>query len=146
MTFGNLNYWPILIAAIASFAFGAVWYGMLGRQWMAARGLTDADMAKAKAEMGAIPVAYIAAFVAQLIMAWMFAGVLLHMAQGGGVATSLRTGVISGFFLWLGFVITTMTVNHAFQGVKPSLTLIDGGHWLGVLLIQGAILGWWGVR
>ncbi len=78
-------------------------------------------------------------------MAWMFAGVLLHMAQGG-LATSLRTGVISGFFLWLGFVITTMAVNHAFQGAKWSLTLIDGGHWLGVLLIQGAILGWWGVR
>jgi hypothetical protein len=26
------------------------------------------------------------------------------------------------------------------------LTLIDGGHWLAVLLIQGAIMGWWGVR
>ena len=29
---------------------------------------------------------------------------------------------------------------------SASLTLIDGGHWLGVLLIQGAILGWWGVQ
>ena len=65
----------------------------------------------AKAEMGPIPVAYFIAFAALLIMAWMFAGVLLHMAQGG-VATSLRTGVISGFFLWLGFVITTMAVNR----------------------------------
>jgi len=26
------------------------------------------------------------------------------------------------------------------------LTLIDGGHWLAVLLIQGGIMGWWGVR
>jgi hypothetical protein len=145
MTFGSLDYWPILVAAIASFAFGAVWYGTLGKQWMAARGLSEADMARAKAEMGRVPVPYIVAFVALLIMAWMFAGVLLHMAQGGGLATSLRTGVISGFFLWLGFVITTMAVNHAFHGAKRSLTLIDGGHWLGVLLIQGAILGWWGV-
>jgi hypothetical protein len=144
MTFGNLNYLPVLIAAIASFAFGAVWYGALGRQWMAARGVSEADMARAKAQMGPIPVAYIVAFVAQLIMAWMFAGVLLHMALGG-LATSIRTGIISGFFLWLGFVITTMAVDHAFQGAKASLTLIDGGHWLGVLLIQGAILGWWGV-
>jgi hypothetical protein len=43
-----------------------------------------------------------------------------------------------------GFVITTMAVNHAFQGARGSLTLLDGGHWLGVLLVQGAILGWWG--
>ena len=38
MSLGNLNYWPILLAAVVSFAFGAVWYGSLGKQWMAARG------------------------------------------------------------------------------------------------------------
>ena len=144
MSFGNLNYWPILIAAIAGFVFGALWYGALSKQWMAARGISAADMEKAKAETGTIPVPYIIAFVALLVMAWMFAGVLLHLARGG-MPMSIRAGVISGFFLWLGFVITTMAVNHAFQGAKRSLTLIDGGHWLGVLLIQGAILGWWGV-
>jgi hypothetical protein len=144
MSLGNINYWPILIAAIASFAFGAVWYIGLGKQWMAARDMSAADMEKAKAEMGPIPVPYIIAFVALLIMAWMFAGVLLHLARGG-MPVTIRAGMISGFFLWLGFVMTTMAVNHAFQGAKRSLTLIDGGHWLGVLLIQGAILGWWGV-
>jgi hypothetical protein len=75
----------------------------------------------------------------------MFAGVLLHMARGGMVV-SVTTGLISGFFLWFGFVITTMAVNHAFQGTRPALTVIDGGHWLGVLLIQGVILGWWGIQ
>jgi len=145
MSFGNLNYWPILLAAIASFMFGAVWYGTLSRQWMAARDLTAADMEKAKAEMGTIPMPYIITFAALLIMAWMFAGVLLHLARGG-MAMSMRAGLISGFFLWFGFVMTTMTVNHAFQGAKRGLTLIDGGHWLGVLLLQGAILGWWGVH
>jgi hypothetical protein len=145
MAFGSLNYLPILIAAIASFAFGAVWYSALGRQWMAARGLSEADMARAKVEMGPVPIPYIVAFVAELIMAWMLAGVLLHMAQGG-LAPSIRTGLISAFFLWLGFVATTMAVNHVFQGARTALSLIDGGHWLGVLLIQGAILGWWGIR
>jgi hypothetical protein len=144
MSLGNINYWPILIAAIASFAFGAVWYIGLGKQWMAARDMSAADMEKAKADIGPIPVPYIVAFVALLIMAWMLAGVLLHLARGG-MPVTLRAGMISGFFLWLGFVMTTMAVNHAFQGAKRSLTLIDGGHWLGVLLIQGAILGWWGV-
>ena len=145
MNLGSLNYWPILIAAIASFLFGAVWYSTLGSQWMAARGLSTADTEKAKAGMGSNPVPFIIAFVALLIMAWMFAGVLLHLARGGMVI-SVRAGVISGFFLWFGFVFATMVVNHAFQGARWSLTVIDGGHWLGVLLIQGAILGWWGVQ
>jgi hypothetical protein len=39
-----------------------------------------------------------------------------------------------------------MVVNYAFHGARHTLTLIDGGHWLGTLLIQGAILGWWGLR
>ncbi|MFZ1102683.1 MAG: DUF1761 domain-containing protein [Hyphomicrobiaceae bacterium] len=135
------KYLAILIAAIAGFAFGAVWYGLLGRQWMAARGLSEAE---AKARTGPSPVPFIVSFIALLIMALMLSGVLVHLARGG-TEMSLRSGMISGFFLWLGFVITAMAVNHAFQGERRLLTVIDGGHWLGVLLIQGAILGWWGL-
>ncbi len=138
MTFGS-NILAILIAAIAGFAFGAVWYTALGKQWMAARGLSEAE---AKAKTGRSPVPFVISFVALLVMAWMLSGILLHLARGG-TAMSVRSGLVSGFFLWLGFVITTMAVNHAFQGERRTLTLIDGGHWLGVLLIQGAILGWW---
>jgi Protein of unknown function (DUF1761) len=137
MTFAS--YLGVLVAAIAGFAFGAAWYTALGRQWMAARGLTAAE---ATARTGRSPLPFIVSFIALLIMAWMLSGILVHLARGG-TAMSLRSGLVSGFFLWLGFVITTMAVNHAFQGERRMLTLIDGGHWLGVLLIQGAILGWW---
>lgn len=140
--FGTLNYWAILIAAIASFAFGAVWYTALSKQWMAARGKTPADMEKDKAATGTVP--FVISFVALLIMAWMLAGIMLHLARGG-TPISIRSGMISALFLWLGFVITTMATNYAFHGAKRTLTLIDGAHWLGVLLIQGAVLGWWGV-
>jgi hypothetical protein len=141
----GFNYLAILLAALASFAFGAAWYRVLSRPWMDARGLSATDMARAKAEMGTISVPYIIAFVAELIMAWMLGGVLLHLSQGG-LAVTPRNGMISAAFLWFGFVATTLAVNHAFQGAKRTLTLIDGGHWLGVLLLQGAILGWLGVR
>lgn len=50
-----------------------------------------------------------------------------------------------GASVWLGFVATTLAVNHTFQGAKKELTLIDGGHWLGVLLVQGLLIGWMGV-
>jgi hypothetical protein len=75
----------------------------------------------------------------------MLAGVILHLAKAGQPAT-VRNGMISAGFIWAGFVMTSLIVNHAFQGAKRALTLIDGGHWLGVLLIQGAILGWMGIR
>jgi Protein of unknown function (DUF1761) len=138
-----LNYLAVLLAALASFAFGAVWYGALAKPWLAARDL--APGVPPAARLGPIPLAYLLALLAELVMAWMLAGVLLHLARGG-LAPSPRTGAIAAGFLWLGFVATTLIVNHAFQGAKTTLTLIDGGHWLGVLLLQGTILGAWGVR
>ena len=141
MSLGSLNYLPIVLATIASFLFGGVWYNVFSRQWMEAVGMTPDKMPRDRGAIGL----YVLAFVAQLIMAWMLAGILLHISAGG-LPTTLRTGVISAAFLWFGFVMTTMVVNHAFHGARHMLTVIDGGHWLGVLLIQGAILGWWGVR
>ena len=40
---------------------------------------------------------------------------------------------------------TATAVNYAWQRAKVSLMVIDGGHWLGVLLVQGAVLGVMGV-
>jgi hypothetical protein len=139
--FGNLNYLPVIVAAVASFVFGGIWYNAFSRAWMEAVGMPPE---RVQQDRGG-PALYVLAFVAQLVMAWMLAGILLHLALGG-LAPGIRTGMISATFLWLGFVMPTMIVNYAFHGAKRALTVIDGGHWLGVLLIQGAIIGWWGIR
>jgi hypothetical protein len=141
MSLGGLNFLAIFGAAIASFVFGGIWYSVLSRQWLDAVGMSPERM---QAERNSIGL-YVLAFVALLVMALMMAGILVHLGQGG-LPVSLRTGLISAAFLWLGFVIPTMVVNYAFHGARQTLTLIDGGHWLGVLLIQGAIMGWFGVR
>jgi hypothetical protein len=47
--------------------------------------------------------------------------------------------------VWFGFVITTLAVNNSFAMRKPILIAIDGGHWLAVLLVMGAIIGAMGV-
>jgi uncharacterized protein DUF1761 len=141
MSLGSLNYLPIFAAAVASFVFGGIWYSAFSKPWMDAVGMSPERAQTHRSSLGL----YVLAFVAQLVMAWMLAGILVHLAQGG-LAATLRTGLISAAFLWLGFVIPTMVVNYAFHGARQSLTLIDGGHWLGVLLIQGAIMGWWGVH
>jgi hypothetical protein len=127
-----VNYLAVLLAAAASFLFGGVWYGILSKQWMAAIGKTPEQI---KAQGSAAVPMVIAAFC-QLVMAYMLAGLMGHIGQ-----LTFRGGIISGVLVWLGFVATTLIVNHSFQGHPRALTLIDGGHWLGVLLIQGAIIG-----
>ena len=85
---------------------------------------------------------FIVSVVALAIMAWVLAGGLGHLGLG---QVTLKNGVISALFMWLGFVITTLSVNYAFGQRRPMLTVIDGIHWLGVLAIQGVIIGAMGV-
>jgi hypothetical protein len=134
--FAGLNVWALPLAAVASFLFGGIWYGILCKRWQAAANIDP----EAVTGRGSTERSFAIALLAELFMAWMLAGLLLHMTRAGLPAT-IRNGVITALFMWGGFVMTTMIVNHSFQGQKGALTLIDGGHWLGVLVIQGAILG-----
>ena len=136
MTFTGVNYIAVIIAALAGFGLGAIWYMVLAKPWMHAVGKTEADRPQGSAQVVLFAICIVALFV----MAWMLAGLMGHLGD-----ITIRGGVISGLFVWLGFVITTMGVNHAFSGAKPMLTLIDGGYWLAVLLIQGAVIGAFGV-
>jgi len=137
MTFAGVNYLAIVIAAVVAWLAGAGWYMTFGKTWMAALGITLEKMQEAKNQPGAF-LPFIYAFVAELVMAWTLAGVLGHLGAG---QVTFTNGVVSGAFLWLGFVITTMLVNNSFAMRDWRLLLIDGGHWLVVLLLMGAIIG-----
>ena len=141
MTFAGLNYLAIVIAAIAAWLAGAVWYMSLGKVWTAAQGLTLEEVHARRAKPGAY-LPFIYCFVAELVMAWVLAGLMAHL--GSGQVTALN-GVVSGAFCWLGFVITTIFVSNSFAKRDIRLVWIDGGHWLIVLALMGAIIGLMGV-
>jgi hypothetical protein len=141
MSMMGINYWAVLVAAIAAWILGAGYYMALAKPWMAAQGWnSEADMLGPSGKTSPVP--FIASFVAELIMAWVLAGIIWHSAGG---QFSIRSGLIAGFLVWLGFVVTTIGVNYAFAKKPPMLTVIDAGHWLAVLLLMGAILGAWGM-
>jgi hypothetical protein len=134
-----MNYLAIVIAAGAAWLAGAGWYMALAKPWMAALGTTPEKMEELRRRPGAfLPFVY--AFVAELVMAWILAGLLGHIG-----ALTVRGGIISAAFCWAGFVITTMVVNNGFAHRDARLLLIDGGHWLMVLLLMGAIIGAMGI-
>jgi hypothetical protein len=135
MDFAAVNWIAVVVAAVASMALGFVWYMALANQWMAALGKTREQIS-----MGSSATPFIISFVMQLVMAYFLA---LFMPKLLG-SVSVANGLLAGFLLWLGFVITTMITNHRYQGSKWSLTVIDGGYFLGVLLIQGVVIGLFG--
>lgn len=137
MLFGSVNWLAIVVATIASMALGAAWYMVLANPWMTALNKTREQI---MASSGGNVMPFVIAALMQLVMAYSLA---LFTPRLMG-ATTVANGLIVGFHLWLGFVITSMIINHRYQGAKWSLTLIDGGYLLGVLLVQGVVIGLFG--
>ena len=132
MDISNISYVAILVAVIAGMISGAVWYGVFAKPWMNAVGLTEKDIEQ-KASI------YVVAIIAQLVIAVTMSILFSHFAE-----VSVTDGILSAFFLWLGFCLAPMAVNHRFQDKGWDLTFIDGVFWLVVFVLQGAIIGWLG--
>ena len=142
MTFAGINHLAIILAAIAAWIGGAVYYGVLSKPWMAAQGKTlEQFNAEGAAKSSLVRYApFILSFLAEIGMAWVLAGMVGHLGS-----VTIRTAVISALFVWAGFMLTTMLVNNAFGGRRYMLTLIDSGHWLLVMVLMGLVIGWMGV-
>jgi hypothetical protein len=135
VSFSSINYLSVVVAAVVAWLASAAWYMSLGRVWTAALGKTVEQMHEERKRPGAfLPFIYV--FIADVVIAWTLYGLLVHLG-----AFTVRGGLISGALCWFGFVLTTMVANYTFARRDVRLLLIDGGNWLIVLLIIGAILG-----
>ncbi len=134
MDFLAVNWLAIVLATVASMALGAAYYGVLSAQWLAASGRTKEDIDP----KDFMP--YVWSVIVQLVMAY-FLAVLTPPLAG---AMTIGHGLQIAFLMWLGFVATSMILNHRYQGKPWSLTVIDSGYILAALLVQGLVLGLFG--
>lgn len=140
MTFAGMNYWAVLMGAVAAWMLGALWYSVLSKPWMAAAGVSKAQIEENTGSVRAF-LPFVVAFLAALVMAWVLAGIMGHLGR-----LSIKNGVIAGAFCWFGFTMPTMVVNYTFGRRRPLLMLIDGAYWLAALLVMGAVIGGLGIR
>ena len=141
MSFTSMSYLAIVVAAVAAWLASAAWYMSLSSHYIAALGKTPEQMAEDRKKPGAF-LPFIYAFAANVIIAWMLAGLLAHLGVG---QVTMRNGVVSALFLWFGFVLTTMVVNYSFSGRDRRLLAIDAGNWLIVFVVIGAVIGGIGI-
>ena len=127
-----VNYLAVVVAAAVSFFLSWGWYALFGNVAMKAPGETKEDMKPS-------PMPFVVAGVAYLLMAWLLAGLMGHLAN-----VTVRGGIITAFFVWAGFVLTTTTVNQVFKRAPFPALLIDLGNWLAVLVVMGAVIGAFG--
>ncbi len=133
-----VNYWAVLVAAIASMVVGSIWYGPLfGKMFMQAMGMdkmSEQEKAAMKKGMG---MSYVLQFVGSLVMFYVLAVMMSKLNQ-----LSVNGGLMVAFWSWLGFIVP-IKLSDAIWGGKKQLFWLGIGHSLVNLLIAGAIIGAW---
>jgi hypothetical protein len=126
----EFNIWAVLLAAVASFVLGGLWYSpiLFGKAWQRETGLSDEQLAKGN--MGLI---FGLAFVLCLIAAFVFAMFL-------GPRPSMALGFGAGFSAGLCWVASSFGVNYLFERKSLKLFLINGGYHTLQFTLIGVIL------
>lgn len=130
----ELNYFAILVAAVAGIIIGFVWYAkpLFGAVWMRMVGLTEES---AKQNMGK-------AMTLMVLGVLVLAYVMAHFVDYTGAATFTR-GMTTGFWAWLGFVAAVYLMDVAFARKPWKLYFITVGYYLVEFLVMGGILAAW---
>ncbi len=140
----QINNLAVLIAALAHFLLGTLWYSpvLFGKAWIGAMGLPDAEVAKMK-EKGPGAKPFIITFIGTLIMVYVTAHMVDFMKIIYQDMDALLVGLISAFWLWLGYIATFALTGVAYEDKSWKLYSINVSYQLLGLLIVGSILAVW---
>ena len=131
----RLNWVAILVAAIASFLFEALWYSIFLNDWLVGIGRTREWLMSS----GVSPALQ---YGVAIVCAVIAAAVLSIIIQSSGEHTA-RRGILCGALIWLGFVATSWATEYIFEVRSLQIYAINAGFWLFDLMLIGAIVGAW---
>ncbi len=128
-----MEYLNVIAAAVAAFAFGAVWYIAMSKPWVKAAGI--AVDAQGRPQGNGSPLPFVIGLVAMLIVA----GTMRHMFAFAGIDT-LREGITTGAGIGALFISAWVGMNYAFSMRPLVLWLIDTVNAVVGCAIMGAVL------
>lgn len=131
-----VNYWAVLLAALFTIVLGFLWYGPLfGKPWMRLAGVAAESM-----KPGALD--FVVWIGGALLMSFGLANILVT-ANAYTHANGATSGLATGFWVWLSFVVP-VSAGIVFSERKPqALWLITAGYYLVGLCGMGVILALW---
>ena len=128
------NYPAVVVAAIAYWILGGIWYGILfNKPWMALENIT---MEQVKSASPVIP--YIVSFLLEVLIAYSVAQLCIWRN-----ANTAGRGASVGVLVWIGFVGPIAFMNYMFEMRPKTLFAINEFYPLAGLVLMGAILGGW---
>lgn len=137
MTCPVINWWAVIVAAIAFWGLGALWYSPLlfSKRWQKEVGFKEEDGGK-----GNMALVFGVSFILMLIMVF---GMSLMLNVHKPEDICWLNGMYLGLFTGIFFAATTIGINYLYQRRSFILWLIDGLYIILGLAIAGIILGAW---
>ena len=131
-----INYWALIVAAVANMVIGMLWYGPLfGKQWMKLTGITPEGMKS-------MPLKPWQAMIGGLIVSLIIAYILLFFTVTW-VEPTLTGALMGAFWIWLGFVATTQISTFLWEGKPLQLFILNTAYSLVAYGVMAAILVLW---
>lgn len=123
----DINWLAVLVAAIAYYAIGSIWYSnaLMGKQYRRASSVAVVVGRRL------VVILFVGWFVTAAALAWFFAGI--------GV-TDVVDGIIWGLVASVGFIGMNRWVGQAYGADSAKLMKIDGPYHLIGFAAMGAIL------
>ncbi len=131
----RLNWPAVLLAGVADWIFGAVWFKALSAQWVAGLNMSPEDKRVYLSTPNFWP--YIIALLCSILIAYCIAR-LASGSEGHGLIRGIIVGIMVG--LAAAFAMVT---NMVFEGRTGSFMLISAAYPLLGCILMGIIVGIW---
>jgi hypothetical protein len=133
--YSTINYLAVLVATIAGFALGGVWFSppVFGAAWMTALGKKKEEMC-GSSPRNALVITAITTLVTAYVLAVFIYALGITNAVGGALV---------GLSIGIGIVATSMYSDSLFCKWPFRLILIQAGHRIVYLALMGGVLGGW---
>ncbi|WP_445455478.1 DUF1761 domain-containing protein [Flavobacterium sp. HNIBRBA15423] len=155
-----MNFLAILVAALSTFALGAIWYNpkVFGTAWMKEAGLTEEQLKK-----GNMAKIFGFAFFFAILIAFIMPTLVIHeigavQAAGGNEADpalieflkvhggkfrSFKHGALHGSILGVFLALPILGTTFLFEQRSWKYIFIHAGYWIVSFAVMGAIICGW---
>lgn len=132
--FADLNWLAVVVAGLAYFVLGALWYtnALFGRQYRTALGI-DPESQQSPDPM----------LLVTNLVGWLVSAVALGLIVVAVGADTLLEGAVLGLVVGVGIVGTQMLVTTTYEGRGSALFKVNAPYMLIGYVVMGAILAVW---
>ncbi len=136
----EINIFAVLVAVIASFIVGWLWFSpiLFGKMFLELIGMTPEKM-QAYKDSGKNPMMEYMMTVAGAIITGLVIAVLFNYANIDTPTEALSSALL----IWIGIVMPLTFNDVLFGGKAKKLWLLTGGHQLAQLLVMAYVIALW---